>query len=151
MPRLGMNAKLYIADDVLEDDSAGDVTSASWNEVENVRDVTLNLETGEADVTTRANDGWKQTLATLKDGSVEFEMVWDTDDDIFESIKDAWLNNQELAGAVMSGDIETAGEEGLVSNFTVTNFSRSEPLEDAIKVSVTLKPSSQSQWYTVAS
>jgi hypothetical protein len=35
----------------------------------NVRDVTLNLETGEADVTTRANSGWKQTFATLKDGS----------------------------------------------------------------------------------
>jgi hypothetical protein len=37
--------------------------------------------------------------------------------------------------------------QGLVSNFVVTNFSRTEPLEDAIKVSVTAKPSSFTQWY----
>jgi hypothetical protein len=68
---LGMNAKLYRAVDLLEDASSGDVSGADWIEIENVRDVTLNLETGEADVTTRANSGWKQTLATLKDGSVD--------------------------------------------------------------------------------
>jgi hypothetical protein len=72
----------------------------------------LNLETGEADVTTRANSGWKQTLATLKDGSVEFEMVWDTNDPDFAAIRDAWLNNTEIALAVMDGDIDTAWLRG---------------------------------------
>jgi hypothetical protein len=97
-------------------------------------------------VTTRANSGWKQTLATLKDGSVEFEMVWDTNDPDFAAIRDAWLNNTEISLAVMDGDIDTLAQ-GLVSNFVVTNFSRTEPLEDAIKVSVTAKPSSFTQWY----
>jgi len=147
--RLGMNAKLYRAAAVLEVNDPTEAEGADWTEVDNVRDVTLNLETGEADVTTRANSGWKQTLATLKDGSVEFEMVWDTEDTNFAAVRDAWLGNEEIAFAVMSGDIETDGEEGLVSNFTVTNFTRAEALEDAIKVSVTLKPSSQSQWYEV--
>lgn len=147
--RLGMNAKLYIDATALTDDTSAAAEGADWDEVDNVRDVTLNLETGEADVTTRANNGWKQTLATLKDGSVEFEMVWDTDDTNFGTIKDAWLGNTELAAAVMTGDIDTNGEEGLVSNFNVTNFTRNEALEDAIKVSVTLKPSGQSQWYVV--
>jgi hypothetical protein len=143
---LGMNAKLYRGDDLLESASSSDISGINWEEITNVRDVTLNLETGEADVTTRANSGWKQTLATLKDGSVEFEMVWDTNDPDFAAIRDAWLNNTEISLAVMDGDIDTLAQ-GLVSNFVVTNFSRTEPLEDAIKVSVTAKPSSFTQWY----
>jgi hypothetical protein len=145
---LGMNAKLYRSAELLEDASSSDVSGATWIEIENVRDVTLNLETGEADVTTRANSGWKQTLATLKDGSVEFEMVWDTTDDDFAAVRDAWLNNDEIALAVMDGDIATMAQ-GLAGNFVITNFSRTEPLEDAVKVSVTAKPSSETQWYSL--
>jgi hypothetical protein len=145
---LGMNAKLYRAAALLTGTDDTDASGASWDEIANVRDVTLNLETGEADVTTRANSGWKQTLPTLKDGSVEFEMVWDTNDPDFAAIRDAWLNNDEIALAVMDGPIASAGQ-GLVSNFAITNFSRTEPLEDAIKVSVTAKPSSFSQWYSI--
>lgn len=145
--RLGMNAKLYLAAATLSGDEASDVEAATWTEVDNVRDLTLNLETGEADITTRANSGWRQTLGTLKDGSVEYEAVWDDADTQFGLIKDAWLAGSEIGVAVMTGDIEVAGEEGLAGNFSVTNFTRSEALEDAIKVSVTLKPSSQSQWY----
>ncbi|MEX2388777.1 MAG: phage tail tube protein [Phycisphaeraceae bacterium] len=146
--KLGMHAVLYLGAELLDDTTApADVT---WSEQDNVRDVTLSLETGEADVTTRGNQGWRATAATLKDGSIEFEMIWKPGDSGFEQIKDAWLASDELSAAVMDGDITTADNQGLVSNFTVTNFSRSEPLEEAITVSVTLKPSSRTQWYVVS-
>lgn len=51
----------------------------------------LNLEKGEADLTTRASGGWRATEGTLKDASVEFEMVWDTEDAGFTAIKDAYF------------------------------------------------------------
>lgn len=55
--KLGMAAKLYF--------KAGGVAAAgAWTELGNVKDVTLSLETGEADVTTRANAGWKATIGT---------------------------------------------------------------------------------------
>lgn len=149
MKRLGMNAKLYRAAALLTGADPEDAEGADWTEIDNVRDVTLNLETGQADTTTRANNGWKQTLATLKDGSIEFEMVWDTEDTNFAAIRSAWLANETIALAAMSGDIEDDGEEGLVSNFSVTDFTRTEPLEDAIKVSVTVKPADETQWYVV--
>ena len=147
--KLGMNAKLYRGDALLTGSDDAAVDAVTWTEITNVKDVTLNLDTGEADVTTRANNGWRATAATLKDGSVEFEMVWDTADAGFAALKDAWLGGAEIAMAVMSGGITVENEEGLVTNFTVTNFSRSEPLEEAITVSVTIKPSSQTQWYKV--
>ena len=76
--KLGLDAKLYR--------NTGTFASPAWNEVINVKDLTLNLEAGEADVTTRGNNGWRATVATLKDGSIEFEMVWDTADADFAKI-----------------------------------------------------------------
>jgi len=70
--KLGMNCKFYYSTTLL--DETNTPSTVAWNEIENVRDLTLNLETGEADITTRANNGWRATAATLKDGSIEFEM-----------------------------------------------------------------------------
>ena len=112
----------------------------------------MNLEAGEADVTTRGNNGWRATVATLKDGSVEFEMVWDSADDDFGSIRDAFLNKTALDLAVMDGDIATAGSQGLRASCMITNFSRNEALEEAITVSVTAKPTyaaNPPSWLTV--
>jgi len=124
---LGMNCKAYY----------GTAGSTASTELTNVRDVTINLETGEADVTTRGNSGWRATAATLKEGSVEFEMIWqDGGDAGFTAIETAWTNATAIALAFLDG----AGGSGLDADFTITNFSRSEPLEDAVKVSVTAKP-----------
>jgi hypothetical protein len=142
--KLGLDAKLYR--------NTGTHAAPAWNEVKNVKDVTLSLEAGEADVTTRANAGWRATVATLKDGSVEFEMVWDTADDDFTAIRYAFLNHTALEFAVMDGDIATAGSQGLRAACAVTNFSRNEALEEAITVGVTVKPTFSANppvWMTV--
>lgn len=142
--RLGMEAKIYR--------NTGTYASPTWVELANVRDVTVSLESGEADVTTRANNGWRATAATLKDASIEFEMVWDTDDAGFTAIKDAFFGNDTIELAVMDGNIGTAGSQGLRAECSITSFSRSEPLEEAITVSVTAKPTYSAnapQWYVV--
>ena len=121
--KLGMEAKLYY----------GAAGATANTELTNVKDVTLNLETGEADVTTR---GWRATVATLKNGSVEFEMIWDTSDAGFTAIREAYFNNTAIALAILDG----ANGEGLDADFSITNFTRNEPLEEAMTVSVTAKP-----------
>ncbi len=126
--KLGMDA-------VLNYKTGGVGGGGSWTELSNVKDVTLSLETGEADITTRANSGWRATVGTLKEASVEFEMVWDTADAGFTAIKDAFFNNTEIGLQVLDG---TAGS-GLEADFSITNFSRSEQLEEALTVSVTAK------------
>ena len=112
--KLGLDAKLFR--------NTGTYAAPTWNEIKNVKDVTLNLEAGEADVTTRGNNGWRATVATLKDGSIEFEMVWDSTDDDFTAIRDAFLNKTALEMAVMDGDVLTAGSQGLRASFMVTGF-----------------------------
>ena len=85
--KLGLDAQLFHG-------TAGQTASS---EMKNCKDVTLNLETGEADITTRAAEGWRITAATLKEASLEFEMVWDTSDAGFKAIKDAYFNNTAIA------------------------------------------------------
>ena len=148
---LGMNAKLYFDTTALTGSDPSDASGASWTELTNCRDVTLNLEKGEADVTTRANTGWRATAGTLKNGTIEFQMQWKPSDAGFTAIKNAWLNGTEIALACLDGSKDTAGKQGLVANFNIVNFTRGEPLEEAISVSVTAKPSSYPQWYTVSS
>lgn len=131
--KLGLDAKLYFC-------VAGIGGTPTWTELTNVKNVTLSLQKGEADVTTRANNGWKATAGTLKEGSIEFEMVWDTADAGFTAIKDAYFNNTILGLAVMDGGITSGGSQGLWADCMIIDFSRDEPLEDAISVKVTAKP-----------
>ena len=72
--KLGMNAKMYYLTGTRAtwgaadaDGIHGGAAPSGLTELGNVRDVTLNLEQGEADVTTRSNDGWRATEPTLKD------------------------------------------------------------------------------------
>jgi predicted secreted protein len=130
--KLGLDAKLYR--------NTGSYETPEWEEVENVRDLTLNVEGGEADVTTRKNGGWKAVVPTLKEGSIEFEMVWDTDDEDFEAIRAAYFDRTNIEFAVMDGDITVAGSQGLRATMVIIKFNREEKLDDALKASVTAKP-----------
>lgn len=127
---LGLNAKLY----------RGTKGTTAATEVTNVKDVTVNLESGEADVTTRASAGWKATVATLKDASLEFTILYDTADPDFQAFQAAYFGNTALA--LLAAD--SAGK-GLDADFTISGFSIEQPLEEAMSVSVTAKPTASSR------
>lgn len=57
----------------------GTAGQTAATEVKNVKDLTLSMESGEADVTTRATSGWKASIATLKEASLEFGILYDTE------------------------------------------------------------------------
>lgn len=128
--KLGLDAKMYRD------------SGTAYLEVENIKNLTLNLEKGEADVSTRGNNGWKATIAALKDATVDFEMVYDLADVDMIAIKDAFLNNTAVTFLILDGaiDVAAAGSQGLKATFMITKFQRSEQLEEALGVSVSMKP-----------
>ncbi len=128
--RLGLDAKLYY----------GAAGSSANTEITNVKDLTLNLEKAEADVTTRGNNGWRATVGTLKDASIEFQMVWDTNDSGFAAIRQSFFSNTPLTFRIMSGPSSDSSSEGLLATCAVLSFTRNEALEEAITVDVTIKP-----------
>ena len=140
---LGKDCKLYYAyDGALTDIPTGE---EDWDEIDNAKDVSLQLDNDQADISTRGST-WKATAPTMKDASIETEMLWKPSDPAFAAVLDAWLNNKEIGIAAMTGDITVAGSQGLAGNSVVTSFKRNEPLGEAVTVSVTLKPSSFTTW-----
>ena len=137
--KLGLDAKMYY----------GNSGSSAASVMSNVTNVTLNLTKGEADVTTRAASGWKLTVGTLNDASVEWEMVWDTSDAGFTAMKNAFFNNTLTALKIMDGT--GTGSQGLDADFAIVAFTRDEQLTEALKVKVTAKPALSSRapaWVT---
>ena len=112
----------------------GNGRNTGRDEMKNVKDLTLSIESGDADVTTRAAKGWRASVATLKEATLEFEMNYDTEDEDFGAVQDAFFNNTPLAFFVSDG----AGN-GLDGDWVITGFNVEQPLEEAMSVSVTAK------------
>jgi len=138
---LGKDAKIY------QGTAGGELSTLT--EMDNVKDVTLTLEAGEADVTTRANSGWRATAPTLRECTCEFEMVWKPGDTGFDAIKGAFLGGTTLELAILDQARDVAGAQGPKGSFSITGFSRSEALEEAITVSVTAKLAEFDEWVEV--
>lgn len=141
---LGINAKAY--------HNTGSYGTPTWDEMPNVKDVTVSGDTSEADLTTRGGSGWAQTAGVITSGQVEFQAVWDAADTDLEAILDAWTGKTLIDMAFMDGNIATTGQQGLRAEFAVLNFTRNEPLEGALMVDITLKPGYSSNaptWYEV--
>jgi len=129
---LGLDAKLL----------RGTAGTQAATEVTNVKDLTLNLESGEADVTTRATQGWKVSAATLKEASLEFTILYDTADADFTAFRTAYFSNTPLALFITDGGTVS---HGLDADFSITAFTVEQPLEEAVSVSVTAKPTASTR------
>jgi len=129
---LGKDGKIYF----------GVAGTTAATEMGNVRDVTLTMEAGTADVTTRANFGWRATAPTLRECTCEFEMIWAPADPGFTAIKAAFLASALIALKIL----DKANGQGPDGDFAITSFSRKEALEEAIIVSVTAKLSLFRAW-----
>ena len=125
--KLGLDAKLF----------RGTAGTQGTIEVTNVKDVSLSLESGEADVTTRKARGWKLSVATLKEASLEITILYDTEDEDFLAVKEAYFSSTPLSLFVTDGDTTA---HGLDADFSVTGFTVDQPLEEAVTVKVTAKP-----------
>ena len=125
--KLGLDAKLF----------RGTAGTQGTIEVTNVKDVSLSLESGEVDVTTRKAKGWKLSVATLKEASLEITILYDTEDEDFLAFKEAYFSNTPISLFVTDGDTTA---HGLDADFSVTGFTVDQPLEEAVTVKVTAKP-----------
>ena len=132
--RLGMKGKLF--------HGPGGSTGVPTNELGNVSDVTLTLDAAEADVTTRSNSGFRATVSGLKECSIEWTMMYKPGDAGFKAVREAWYSGDPLHLAALT----SATGEGPVGDFSVTGFSRSEPLEEAITYEVTCKLTEWEKW-----
>lgn len=128
--------------------NSGTYGSPTWNEIVSTRDITISDNYAEADVS-RRGEGLKQTEPSLREITIDFEMVWDTADEDFAALYTAYAAKTlvELAyadgaigtlGTVASGG--TADVQAFRVSCKIVKWEKSLPLEGAATVSITAKP-----------
>ena len=133
--KLGLDAKVYR--------NTGSYGAPIWSEMPNVRDLTLNLTKGEADVSRRGSGGWDAMRGARKSASIDFDLLHrDGIDDTADRdvLRDSFLSGDPIDLAIMDGDIDTAGTEGLRAVMEVFSFTRNETQTEAITYTVNVKP-----------
>lgn len=108
--------------------------------VSNIKDLTRGLEKALADASTRGTGGFRAQLGTLKDLSLEFQMVYDPDDTDVIAFQDAFFSDDNIQFVILDGPISTTGSKGIRFMGQITNFSINEALEDVGLVDVSIVP-----------
>lgn len=140
--QLGKNCKLY----------RGTAGTQAATLVDNVRDLTLNLERDEIDASGRDSGDWEEVVSSLKKGEVSFTVKWKKADAGFIAFRSAWMAGTAIALLIMD-DLKTVPDsEGLDADFTVLKFSVKQELRDIVIVDLTVKPTPSTRtpaWYVV--
>lgn len=142
---LSENAKFYR--------NSGSYASPTWDLIPGVKDLTLNLDKDETDVTTRGSGGFKEFVDGLIDASIDFSMLYDTADTDFTAIRTAFFAKTPIEFLILDGLVATNGSQGLRVTCMIKSFTRNETLGEALMVDVTIRPVKNANaapaWYTV--
>lgn len=110
-----------------------------WTAVTTVRDLNLNITKSMADGSARLST-WKGNLPTLKDASLEYEILRTrllTDHD---ALRDSFLNDTVIDMALADQAIATSGTEYMRADWLMAEFSRKEPLGGPVTVAIKQVP-----------
>lgn len=144
MAKLGLDCELFYVE--------GGGTAVAGTLITNVENLSIGLERDEADVSTRAAQGWEVVLGGLKKGTLEFNQVYETEDadPSFAVIRDAFFAT-DSAENIVSFFISDGEGNGLDADFTILSWKVDQPLKEGVKVDITAKPTRTSrapEWIT---
>lgn len=131
MPQVGLDCYMYY--------NSGTLGSPTWNLITLARDVTLGMGAMEADAKTRGS-ALAAALAAHIEVEINFDMLYDTTDTVFNALLTVFLARGEVELALMDGPIATTGSQGPRVACSLFKFDRGEPLDDSLVMSVTAKP-----------
>lgn len=132
--QIGADCKLYR--------NTGTWGTPVWDEIPLVRDLQQNLSKGKADASNRGSGGWKISIGTLKEGALEFDIIWESGDADFEALRDSFFNDTVVDLAALDMAVGTDGAQGLRAEMGVFEFSRAEQLEGLVTAAVKCSPGS---------
>lgn len=144
MSKVGIDCKTYR--------NTATYASPTWDEIVNIRETSVDLTIGEADVSSRGTGGWEAIETTLKRGALEIEMMEVAGDTDFAALRDAFFGRTTLDLAFANGAIAASGTQYFRAVVKVVGMAKSEPLEDGTSYTFRVKPAYSTNpptWVTV--
>jgi hypothetical protein len=126
--KLGMNALLQY--------SLASISGPTWVDVPQARDVTNSDSMQEADATTRGSGGFTMTAATLRDLSIEAELLHLPGTTAWDALYSAYKTRAVRGFRVLDA---TSGR-GVMFDGQIFEFSRPEPLNGVLVTTIRIRP-----------
>lgn len=125
MSKVGIEKKLFY----------GAAGSKAATEMKKVRDVNVEDNMGEADVTTREAEGWGMTEATLREHQVAWEMIANANDEEFNTFLTHFLD-----GSAFALYTEEGAGKGYDADYVLVEFGEDQALEEGVTVKMVAVP-----------
>lgn len=114
-----------------------------------VVEATRNSSVAEADASDRCGNGFRSSIQTLRELSIDITLIKKKNSDGtlaggIDIIQDAYFSGDVVSIIMLDADKATDGADGLCFNGQVFDLTEEQPLEDVIKLNVTLKNSGAS-------
>ena len=109
-----------------------------------VADVSASMQKALADVTTRANAGWRSQRGTLKELSITLTHIYKGTNAQLDILRGAFIGNSQVDVSMITA--ATGAYEGFVGRFEVTGFDLNQPLEEGQAFEITLTLAEFGAW-----
>lgn len=133
--------------------NTGSYGSPTWTEVDVVKDVELDIQADEIDVSTRGGGGFKEYDAGLIDATIKVTALYDPADTHIDALRTAFFAGTVVEVFIADGASATAGTEGLRAHCKIMSWPRNEQLAEAVMIEFTMKPTPNANaaptWYVV--
>lgn len=111
--------------------NSGTVETPVWEEISAIGDVNVSdWSIAVGDLKHRGSDYVKGLPGLFQRINIDFNLIHGLDPDNFEAMRLQFLGRTPCQYAVLDGDIEDAGTEGLIIPALIVNFPWNQPLED---------------------
>lgn len=149
--QVGHQMKLFV--------NGGTNAAPVWAEIGDVVDVSLpDLSMGLAELKRRSSGFTKNVATLIQSISIEFRLVYGLDSTQYNAIRTQFFNGEVREYAIMSGNINGSGNEGLRMPALVEQFPWDQPLEDIsghdVRLAVAYDEEGGSEydpeWFTIA-
>ncbi|WP_035207726.1 phage major tail protein, TP901-1 family [Metabacillus indicus] len=118
----GMKVKLYIKDGVTGKVLAGQ------------RNASLSRSAESMDATSKDSDGWKESIAGMKEYSIDADGAFVESDEAYKALETAFVNGENV-----DVYLEFPSGTKYEGNCTITDFSLEAPYDDLVTYSISLQ------------
>lgn len=115
--------------------NTGTYGTPTWDLVDIVRDLTLNMTKGRASCASRQSR-FHGKKGALKEITLDFDLLTDAAVADYDIIRDAWMNDTVIDVAVANGLIATTGTKYFRMDVEIFDFNEGQPLQEATTTAV---------------
>lgn len=116
--------------------NTGTIAAPVWKKVGGQQGAALDRSSDSADTTTKDSANWAEAELTIRHWSLDADGLLPTDDEGYDALEDAWMNNEKLLIK-----LTTANGKKFQGMALITSFPIDAPYDDMAKYSLTFQGS----------